>query len=124
MIRTTRQMPFVDVTLYIRIDDGIIYIMKAISLISRRVTIREGVFAEIVLWKVPKPVKGSRHSYKYRLALVVEGICVLRYDNEAGKGDHRHIAGGETPYQFAEVDSLLDDFRSDVRKWLDENRRL
>lgn len=100
------------------------YIMKAISLISRRVTVRESVFAEIVLWKVPEPVKGSQHPYKYRLALVAEGICVLRYDNEAGKGDHRHIGGGEVPYQFTGVDSLLNDFRSDIRRWLDENRRL
>lgn len=98
--------------------------MKAILLISRRVTVRESVFAEIVLWKVPEPVKGSRHSYKYRLALVAEGICVLRYDNEAGKGDHRHIGDEEISYQFTGVDSLLDDFRSDVRRWLDENRRL
>jgi hypothetical protein len=51
-------------------------------------------------------------------------VCVLRYDNEAGKGDHRHIGGKELPYRFAGVDSLLDDFRADVRRWLDENRRL
>jgi hypothetical protein len=98
--------------------------MKATSLISRRVTVREDVFAEIVLWKVPEPVKGSQHPYKYRLALVAEGICVLRYDNEAGKGDHRHIGDREIPYQFIGVDSLLADFRSDARRWLDENRRL
>jgi hypothetical protein len=31
------------------------------------------------------------HELWYRLALVVGGKCVLRYDNEAGKGDHRHV---------------------------------
>ena len=25
--------------------------------------------------------------YKYRMALIEAGVCVLRYDNEAGKGD-------------------------------------
>lgn len=30
---------------------------------------------------------------KYSLARVADGACVLRYDNEAGKGDHRHDPG-------------------------------
>ena len=25
------------------------------------------------------------HGFKYRLALVADGICVLRYDNESGE---------------------------------------
>lgn len=61
--------------------------MKAIELLRRRVIFSETKFAELVLWRVPKPLKGSKHSYKYRLAYVVEGECVLRYDNETGKGD-------------------------------------
>jgi hypothetical protein len=31
---------------------------------------------------------------------VVDGVCVLRYDNEAGKGDHKHIGTVETAYVF------------------------
>lgn len=46
------------------------------------------------------------HSLKYRLAYVVEGECVLRYDNEAGKGDHRHVGTNETPYAFVSIDKL------------------
>jgi hypothetical protein len=65
--------------------------MKAKPLVSRRTAIREGVFVETVLWLVPMPLRGSQHSYKYRLAPVAGGVCVLRYDNEAGKGDHKHI---------------------------------
>jgi hypothetical protein len=42
---------------------------------------------------------------------------VLRYDNEAGKGDHRHVGTKEMPYVFVSVDSLLDDFLSDVAAW-------
>jgi hypothetical protein len=101
--------------------DVISYIMEAELLVSRRTTVGQGVFIETVLWRVPTPLKGSQHSYKYRLALVANGVRVLRYDNEAGKGDHRHIADREFPYQFSDVDALLKDFRSDVRKWLDEN---
>ena len=41
----------------------------------------------------------SVHSpWRNRLAYVVRGVCVLRYDNEAGKGDHRHFGSGERPY--------------------------
>jgi hypothetical protein len=98
--------------------------MRARLLVPRRTAIREGVFVETVLWLVPMPVRGSQHSYKFRLALVADDICVLRYDNEAGKGDHKHIGDREFRYQFADVDTLLEDFRSDVRKWLDENGRV
>lgn len=98
--------------------------MKATLLVSRRAIIAPGVFVETVLWQVPAPLRGSRHPYKYRLALVADKVCVLRYDNEAGKGDHRHVGDREFPYPFSDVDRLLEDFGSDVRKWLDENRGL
>src|SRR6476659_1497146 len=95
--------------------------MKAEGLISRRLTIAGGVFTEVVLWRVPAPLTGSTHSYKYRLALVADGICVLRYDNEAGKGDHKHVGDGQVSYRFSNVDQLLADFSMDVTRWLDEN---
>jgi len=47
----------------------------------------------------------------------VEGVCVLRYDNEAGKGDHKHIGNSEVPYHFIDMDKLLDDFWCDVENW-------
>ncbi len=72
--------------------------MKAQELIRRRVDIAENAFADIVVWHVPKPVSGSQHVFKYRLAFVVDGVCVLRYDNETGKGDHRHIGDDEEAY--------------------------
>jgi hypothetical protein len=51
------------------------------------------------------------------LAYVVEGVCVLRYDNETGKGDHRHIGKKETPYRFSTPEKLLEDFWNDVEKF-------
>ena len=64
---------------------------------------------------------GSDHGIKYRLALISNEVCVLRYDNERGKGDHKHIGEGEVPYRFVDFETLLADFISDVRRWLDEN---
>jgi hypothetical protein len=76
------------------------------------------VVAEIVIWRVPRPLKGSAHLFKYRLALIVDDICVLRYDNETGKGDHRHSGNREFAYDFRDPDQLQIDFWEEVYKWL------
>jgi hypothetical protein len=91
--------------------------MKAELLIDERVILDGDAFAALKLWRVPKPVPGSAHPYKYRLALVVRGVCVLRYDNEAGKGGHKHIGDREEPYVFSTPRQLLADFWTDVRHW-------
>jgi hypothetical protein len=88
--------------------------MKAELLQRRRIDLGGDAFVEIILWRVPKPVRGCSHSFKYRLALVESEICTLRYDNEAGKGDHRHVDGLEQAYDFTSVDRLMDDFMSDA----------
>jgi hypothetical protein len=43
------------------------------------------------------------------------GIREVGYDNERGKGDHRHLRGVESPYRFSTVEQLMSDFWSDVR---------
>jgi hypothetical protein len=91
--------------------------MKAETLIDERHVLSVEMFVEIVVWRAPQPVKRSAHRLKYRLAFVVAGECVLRYDNEAGKGDHKHIDGVETPYSFRGPAQLLNDFWSDVEAW-------
>lgn len=96
--------------------------MKAAELLRTRVALSEDAFAELVLWRVPKPVPGSAHTFKYRLAYVVDGTCVVRYDNETGKGDHRHIGARERPYAFNTPEKLLADFRADIERWNREHR--
>ena len=96
--------------------------VKAVPLIRSRIAYSAGAFAEVALWQVGKPVAGSAHGYKYRLAYVVDGACVLRYDNEAGKGDHRHYVGVETAYAFTTPERLVADFQQDIARWNHENR--
>jgi len=91
--------------------------MKAGLLLRERHQIGEDRFVDLKVWRVPRPVRGSVHRYKYSLAFVVRGVCVVRYDNEAGKGDHRHVGGREKAYGFSTIDRLLDDFWSDVDGW-------
>lgn len=95
--------------------------MKAVELLRRRIPYSETAFAELVLWQLPSPLPGSTHSYKYRLAYVVNGTCVLRYDNESGKGDHRHFKGKEARFAFAGVDKLLAAFQRDVERIIRED---
>jgi len=100
---------------------GIFSNMKAKQIFNRRVTITKNAFADLVIWEVPEPVIGSNHSYKYRMALVHNGISILRYDNEVGKGDHKHIGIDEQPYIFKDVDQLINDFLEDIRRWQNEH---
>ena len=70
----------------------------------------DGSILEVVIWKVPKPVPPTEHGYKYRAVYVVDGVRIVGFDNERGKGDHCHIDGKELPYAFTGVDQLLEDF--------------
>lgn len=97
--------------------------MKATLLVRTRVVRSERSFSEIVVWKLPKPMPGSWHSFKYRLAYVVDGTCVLRYDNESGKGDHRHFGDMEQIYKFITPDKVVADFEGDIERWDRENGR-
>jgi hypothetical protein len=91
--------------------------MKAQLLLRERYVVRDDAFAEIVVWRTPKSVRGSTHSLKYSLAFIVNGACVLRYDNEAGKGDHKHLGEVEARYAFTSPEQLLQDFWRDVDEW-------
>lgn len=95
--------------------------MQAVALLRTRIAYSEAAFAELVLWRLPKPLPGSSHPFKYRLAYVVDGECVVRYDNESGKGDHRHYGDTETRYRFVDPDRMIRDFQQDIERWNHEN---
>ncbi len=97
--------------------------MEAALLVRRRVVVAEDAFVEVVIWELPAPVPPSTHAFKYRLAYVVGGRCVLRYDNERGKGDHRHTETMEQDYEFSTPDRLMADFRVDITRWNHEKGR-
>jgi len=90
--------------------------MARLLLRERRI-VGEDRFAEIVIWRLPRPLAGSSHPFKYRLAFVVEEVCVLRFDNETGKGDHRHLGTDEAPYRFTTLAQLVADFWDEVDRW-------
>ena len=90
--------------------------MKAELLFEKKEILPNGGIVQMCVWKVPRPIPSSTHSYKYRLYYGLNGVRIVGYDNERGKGDHCHLDGNEYPYQFSNVDQLVDDFLNDVFK--------
>lgn len=91
--------------------------MKATCIFSDRKDYPDGAIAELTIWQVPEPVPGSAHGLKYSLFYGYPGRRLVGYDNERGKGDHRHIDSREESYAFTTVDVLIADFVADVRKF-------
>jgi hypothetical protein len=100
---------------------GTLAIMRAAAILNKRVADVDGGFAEYVVWLLPKPLPPSEHPYKYRLAYVKNRECVVRYDNERGKGDHRHFGSQERQYVFSTPRKLIADFEADIARWNSEN---
>lgn len=76
----------------------------------------DGSITEMVIWQLEEPVPGSQHRFKYRLFYGFPGRSVVRYDNETGKGDHRHVEGREDAYTFTDEKRLVEDFLADRRR--------
>ncbi len=89
--------------------------MKAELLFHQRIDYDDGAIVEMALWRVPGPVPPSLHDLKYSLFYGRPGVREVLYDNERGKGDHRHFQGTETGYAFISVEQLMADFWFDVR---------
>ena len=88
------------------------------TLLARAKEVRDdGSIVEIVIWELLEPLPTSTHRYKYRLYYGAAGANRFRYDNERGKGDHRHVGDHEHEYTFSSVEQLLADFQSDVERW-------
>lgn len=88
--------------------------MRARLLVRTKEIRDDGSIVEIVIWELPEPLAPSKHRFKYRLYFGRPPRELVRYDNERGKGDHRHLDGEESPYLFTTVEQLLDDFECDV----------
>lgn len=80
----------------------------------RKLVREDGSILQLVVWELPEPLAGSAHRYKYRFYFGRDGVPLVRYDNERGKGDHRHYGDREEPYTFSDLEALLRDFLRDV----------
>jgi hypothetical protein len=89
---------------------------RARRILHRKRHYDDGTISELTLWLVPNPVRGSTHAFKYSLFYGRGGVRLVGYDNEPGKGDHRHYEGIEEPYEFTTPEQLIRDFLADVRR--------
>lgn len=91
--------------------------MRAKLIYREKYIYGDGAIREMVLWQLPKKTGDKSHGLKYRLYYGhADGKCIVRYDNETRKGDHRHMKGQEEPYKFIDVETLVADFLKDIEK--------
>ncbi len=90
---------------------------KALLIYKNKTTFPNGSIAEIIIWQLPQTAIERPHGFKYRLNYgLPNGMCLVRYDNKKGKGDHKHLRDIQIPYCFTTTDQLLEDFHMDVLK--------
>jgi len=90
---------------------------KAQPILNYRRDLPNGDIIQVVVWLLSEPLPDSHHPFKYRLHYQsAAGVEYIRYDNERGKGDHRHLSGIEEPYQFESVKKLAQDFYAAIKQ--------
>ena len=96
---------------------AIMQYMKAVPIARTQEIQDDGAIVEVVIWELTEPLPPCAHNFKYRLYFGTPDAARVRYDNERGKGDHKHLGMRETPYVFTSLETLLDDFERDIEDW-------
>ncbi len=89
---------------------------SATAILDYRVDVEGGFIVAVKVWRVPSPVIGPMHSFKYSRFFGRPGERLVGYDNERGKGDHRHYGKFEEPYVFSSIEKLMADFGADIER--------
>jgi allantoicase len=76
----------------------------------------DGAILEMRIWRLPERDAERPHGLKYSLFYGRDGRRVIGYDNEWGKGDHRHYGSRKEPYAFSTAEQMVADFLDDVER--------
>jgi hypothetical protein len=90
--------------------------VNAVKLISTKRLYADGLIVQAFVWLLPCAVPPSEHRYKYRLFCGYKGRRLVGFDNERGKGDHKHVLSVETAYRFTTLENLLADFTVEIER--------
>ncbi len=90
--------------------------MKARLLQKSKEEFAGDIIVETVVWELAEATADRPHRLKYRLYCGENGKCIVRYDNEQGKGDHRHYGTREEFYDYTSFSKLAEDFLADVER--------
>lgn len=90
--------------------------MRATLIYEDKAVYPDGSVLEMRIWRLPSSDPERPHGLKYSLFFGRDGIRPVGYDNERGKGDHRHLGDREVPYRFTSIERLVADFLADVAR--------
>jgi hypothetical protein len=77
---------------------------RATLLLDYRQSVEGGFVVTVRICRVPEPVAGSVHPFKYSLFFGRPGRRMVGYDNERGKGDHRYYDDRQEKYDFVSIE--------------------
>ena len=95
--------------------------MKATRIFYDRALLPDGAVVEMTIWQLPRATLERPHGLKYSLFYGSDGQRIVGYDNERGKGDHKHIGLLEVRYKFVSVEKMIADFLQDVERMKNEH---
>jgi hypothetical protein len=84
--------------------------------LNEKTVFEDGSILQVRIWFVPTSVPPTRHRYKYSLFYRRPGERIVGFDNERGKGDHKHVLGVKTQFRFVSIAQLLTEFRTEVER--------
>ena len=90
--------------------------MKAKQIFYDKAVLPDNSIVEMIIWQLPKPSPERPHGLKYSLFYGYDGLRIVGYDNERGKGDNKHFGEVESQYRFVSVEKLVADFLIDVER--------
>jgi len=76
----------------------------------------DGYILRVRVREVPEPVPPSDNRYRCSCCYGRPDERSALYDNEKGKGGHRHCSAEQELYRFRSVEALIADFPADVRR--------
>jgi hypothetical protein len=90
--------------------------MKAKRIFYDKAVLPDNSIVEMTIWQLPKPSPERPHGLKYSLFYGHDGLRIVGYHNERGKGDHKYLREVERRYRFESVEKLVADSLSDVER--------
>ena len=95
--------------------------MKVVRIFYDKAVLPDGAIVQMTIWQLPRSTQERHHGLKYSQFYGGPDGRIVGYDNESGKGDHKHIRDVETRYKFIDVETMVADFLTDVERIRNEH---
>lgn len=90
--------------------------MQALRIFYDKAILADGAIVEMTIWQLPRVTTERPQGLKYNLFYGRKGKRFGGYDNERGKGHHKHVHDMETRYRFINGEMMVADFLADVER--------